>query len=160
VKPVLGSNIPTRQLLAAAVLICCSLNDARAQPTQRDRDVRALLALENEWAAAAVRRDGAAFRRLIAPGFVYSEDDRTMTRAELIDGLVSGSDTVQHAHNEEMGVHHFGSVAVVTGWLIMRGRGASGPFDRRYRYTDTWMKRDGRWQVIAAHDYLMPEGRR
>ena len=48
------------------------------------------------------------------------------------------------------------SATLVTGWLVVRGRGKDGAFDRRYRYTDTWVQRSGRWQVVAAHDYLAP----
>ena len=29
-------------------------------------------------------------------------------------------------------------------------------FERRYRFTDTWMPRSGTWQMIAAHDYIDP----
>ncbi len=61
--------------------------------------------------------------------------------------------------NEEMRAYVHGNTAVVTGWLVMRGRGASGAFDRRFRYTDTWLYRGGRWRVIAAHDYLVPSSR-
>jgi len=46
--------------------------------------------------------------------------------------------------------------AIVTGWLVVRGRGANGAFDRRYRFTDTWVKRAGRWQIVAAQDYVAP----
>jgi hypothetical protein len=42
------------------------------------------------------------------------------------------------------------------GWLVVRGRGANGAFDRRYRFTDTWVKRAGRWQIVAAQDYVAP----
>jgi hypothetical protein len=129
---------------------------ASADASNPSADSAALIALENDWATGAVKRDRATFERLIAPGFTYSEDDKMMSRDELIQGIVAGSDTLTEAFNEDMVVHHFGSVATVTGWLILRGRGADGPFDRRYRYTDTWAKRDGRWQVIGAHDYLVP----
>lgn len=123
-------------------------------------DDRALLELEDQWAAAVVKRDSATFERLLAPGFVYSEDDRTMSRDQVLREIVSGADTVQSAHNEDMRVHHFGPTAVVTGWLVLRGRGAAGPFDRRFRYTDTWARRDGQWQIVAAHDYLVPARRK
>jgi ketosteroid isomerase-like protein len=82
-----------------------------------------------------------------------------MTKEELIRAVVSGSDTVESAGNEDMRAYVRGNAAVVTGWLVMRGRGASGPFDRRFRCTDTWLHREGRWRVIAAHDYLVPERR-
>ena len=120
---------------------------------------RTLFALEEGWTRALVRRDAATFERLLAPQFVYTENDQVMTREELIRGVVSGSDTVTSAGNEDMRAYVHGTTAIVTGWLVARGRGASGLFNRRYRYTDTWLYRDGRWRVIAAQDYLVPERR-
>src|SRR5256712_9376488 len=122
-------------------------------PTTQDAEARALLQLEDDWARALIRRDATVFRRLLADGFIYTEDDRTVGRDDVLRDIVAGPDTVEAAHNEEMRVHRFGSTAVVTGWLVVRGRGASGPFDRRYRFTDTWLRRGGRWQIVAAHDY-------
>src|SRR5688572_14452 len=94
-----------------------------------DPAVRAILRLEDQWATALVRRDAATFQRLLADGFIYSEDDRTMTRDAVLREIVAGSDTVQAAHNEEMKVHCFGSTAIVTGWLVVRGRGSAGAFE-------------------------------
>jgi hypothetical protein len=51
---------------------------ARAQPTPSAGE-RAVLALEEAWPAAVVKRDVATFRRLLAPGFVYPEDARMQT---------------------------------------------------------------------------------
>jgi ketosteroid isomerase-like protein len=127
--------------------------------TARTPVERTLFALEEDWTRALVRRDGATFDRLLAPQFVYTENDQAMTKEELIRAVVAGSDTVESAGNEDMRAYVHGSTAIVTGWLVVRGRGASGPFDRRFRYTDTWLHRDGRWRVIAAHDYLAPERR-
>jgi ketosteroid isomerase-like protein len=117
---------------------------------------RTLFRLEDQWTQALVRRDAATFDRLLAPRFVYTENDQVMTKAQLIDGVVRGSDTVASAANEDMKAYVYGNAAVVTGWLVVKGRGKDGAFNRRYRYTDTWVQRSGRWQVIAAHDYLAP----
>jgi uncharacterized protein DUF4440 len=121
-----------------------------------DSTSRTLLRLEDSWPAALVRRDVAVFERLLAAGFIYSEDDRTVGRAAAMADLVHGSDTVTAAHNEGMEVHPFGATAIVTGWLVMQGHGGGARFDRRYRFTDVWMHREGRWQIVAAHDYLVP----
>ena len=115
-----------------------------------------LTRLEDDWALALVRRDAGVFRRLLANGFIYTEDDRTVGRDDVLRDIVAGPDTVEAAHNEDMRVHRFGAAAVVTGWLIVRGHGSSGPFDRHYRFTDTWVMRGGRWQIVAAHDYVVP----
>jgi ketosteroid isomerase-like protein len=126
----------------------------------RASDARTLVRLEDDWAKALVRRDAATFRRLLAEGFVYTEDDHTMSRDAVLQDIVTGSDTVEAAHNEDMRVHCFGTTAAVTGWLVTRGRGAAGAFDRRYRFTDTWLRHRGRWRIVAAHDYLVPAARR
>ena len=122
----------------------------------QDTQPRTLLQLEDDWAVALIHRDAAVFRRLLADGFIYTEDDRTMTRDDVLHDIVAGPDTVKTAHNEDMRVHRFGATAVVTGWLVVAGTGPGGSFDRRYRFTDTWVSRGGRWQIVAAHDYLVP----
>ena len=125
-------------------------------PSVQDVEAQVLLRLEDDWALGLTHRDAALFRRLLANGFVYSEDDRTVGRDEVLRDIVAGPDTVETAHNEDMKVHRFGTTAVVTGWLLVAGHGPKGPFSHRYRFTDTWVRREGRWQIVAAHDYLVP----
>ena len=147
-------------VVAASLLGLAASSGSAQAPTPTPRSTSAveqnLFRLEDEWTRALVRRDAAAFERLLAPRFVYTENDAMMTRRELIDALVRGADTAESAANEDMKAHVYGNTAVVTGWLIVKGRGKDGAFNRRYRYTDTWVNRGGRWQVIAAHDYLAP----
>jgi ketosteroid isomerase-like protein len=155
----------TRFLLVASVVMATTWTAhslAAQQPTgsaARSADERAVLDLEEAWAKAVVKRDAATFKRLLAPGFVYTEDDRVQTGEQLTRDIVSGTDTVTEARNEDLKTHTYGNTMVVTGWLIMRGRSGGKPFERRYRFTDTWLKRDGRWQIIAAQDYLLPARR-
>jgi hypothetical protein len=116
-----------------------------------------LVRLENQWAAGLVRRDRALFDKLLSPKFVYTENDKLMRREEVLNDITSGADTVTAARNEGMEVHEFGAVtAAVTGWLIVEGRGKGVPFVHRYRFTDTWVKRKGGWEIVAAQDYLAP----
>jgi ketosteroid isomerase-like protein len=117
-----------------------------------------LLRYEDGWAIALVKRDVAYFRRMLSPGFVYTEDAKLMTRDDVLRDATSNTDTVTAAHNEDMVVHQAGSVtAVVTGILVVEGRSAGKRFVHRYRFTDTWVKSsDGQWQIVAAQDYLMP----
>ena len=111
--------------------------------------------LEDQWTTALVKRDTRAFDRLLAPNFVYTENASVMNRGEVIKG-VTGPDKVEWARNEGMKLHDFGNVHVITGVLHLKGKGTKGAFDRRYQFTDTWQRRNGRWQIIAAQDYLMP----
>jgi hypothetical protein len=116
---------------------------------------KAVFALEEEWTRALVRRDTMAFKRLTAPGFVYTEDNVVMNQRELIKAVVTG-DKVDWAGNEGMKLHDYTPVAIVTGVLVVRGRKNNKTYTNRYRFTDTWLYRNGRWQAIAAQDYLIP----
>ena len=148
-------------IASAVVAAVAVVATARAVPVRRapaDPATRALLRLEDSWATALIARDGATFHRLLAPGFVYTEDDRLMSRGDVLRDVVSGPDTVNSAHNEGMVVHLFHPAGIVTGWLIVTGRGKDGAFEHRYRFTDTWLRRKGDWQIVAAQDYLQPRG--
>lgn len=112
--------------------------------------------LEDEWTTALVKRDARMFDRLLAPNFVYTENASVMDRNDVIKS-VTGSDRVEWARNEGMRARDFGDVHVITGVLHLRGRGKQGPFDRRYQFTDTWQRRNDRWRIIAAQDYLIPK---
>jgi ketosteroid isomerase-like protein len=112
--------------------------------------------LEDSWVQGVINRDAAAFDRLLAPDFVYTEDDRVYDKAQLIAEVTTGPDSVTSGRNEDMAIRVHGETVVVTGWLILAGSGADGPFERHYRYTDIWQKSGESWQVIAAQDYLKP----
>ena len=143
--------------LGLLVIACAAPSGDQTPATQSAASVeQTVFQLEDEWTRALVRRDSAAFDRLLAPGFVYTENDQVMTKAQLIGAVVRGADTVEAAGNEDMKAFVYPNMAVVTGWLVVKGRSQDGAFNRRYRYTDTWLNESGRWRVVAAHDYLAP----
>jgi ketosteroid isomerase-like protein len=159
-----GSAIAAVALILAAPLAAQGTQPATRRAEQakagESSTQRLLYALENEWAQGVVKRDAATVRRLVAPRWIYSDESGTMNREQGIAAFPGGTDTVTTAGNDDMHAIVYGSTAIVTGILWMRGRGAAGTFEHRYRYTDTWMKLGGRWQCIASQDYLLPESAR
>lgn len=150
-----------RSLTRSLLLLVACAGAVQAQK-KKEKDVKPgaveLIRLENAWADGLVKRDSALFDRLLGAKFVYTENDMLMRRGDVLHDVVSGTDTVTAAHNEGMEVHQFGAVtAVVTGWLIVEGRSKGAAFTHRYRFTDTWVKRQSRWQIVAAQDYLAPK---
>jgi ketosteroid isomerase-like protein len=143
----------------SAALLAMPENGSAQSPGMRPRlslGTMAPLQLENQWTAALVNRDALTFDQLLAPNFVYTENNEVMNRGDVIKS-VNGSDKVTWARNEGMKLHDFGNVEVITGVLHLKGTGNRGvAFDKRYRFTDTWQKQSGRWRIIAAQDYLIP----
>jgi hypothetical protein len=150
-----------RLMIALLLVAVGDLSAQKAATARKDTSAvaRELLRNEDGWAVALVKRDAAYFQRMLAPRFVYTEDAKVMTRAEVLHDATSSTDTVTAAHNEDMVVHEAGPVtAVVTGLLIVEGRSAGARFVHRYRFTDTWVKGSAdRWQIVAAQDYLIPK---
>jgi ketosteroid isomerase-like protein len=126
-------------------------------PVAIPSDRAKLLRLEDDWARALVQRDRSVFQRMLAPGFVYTEDDRLSTRQEVLRDIITQGDTVTAAHNEGMEPHLLVGTGVVTGILVIEGRTKGSAYIHRYRFTDTWVKQqDGSWKIHAAQDYLIP----
>jgi hypothetical protein len=137
--------------LAAPRLVAQQTSTTTSQSTE-------LVRLENQWATGLVKRDRVLFEKLLAPKFVYTENDKLMSRADVLHEVAEGADRVTAAHNEGMVVHEYGpTTAVVTGWLIVSFKGTSGAYTNRYRFTDTWVKGSRGWQIVAAQDYLAPK---
>src|SRR5215217_2317656 len=149
-----------RRLLSRAILLLAlaALPLVAQQTTATTRQNAELIRLENQWATGLVKRDRVLFEKLLAPKFVYTENDKLMSRAEVLHEVAEGSDRVTAAHNEGMVVHEYGpTTAVVTGWLIVSFQGKKGAYTNRYRFTDTWVKGSQGWQIVAAQDYLAPK---
>ncbi len=53
--------------------------------------------------------------------------------------------------NEDTKVVALGNTAVASYRFVVTFKGPNLEFRRRYRTTNVWVKRDGRWQVVAAH---------
>lgn len=145
-----------RRTLIALLIVGAFATSARAQKSNANQ--KAVFALEDGWTRALVKGDTAAFRRMLAPGFVYTEDNSvTIGATELIRGLASSTDKVTWAGNEGMKFYDYTPAGIVTGVLVVKGRNKQGEFTHRYRFTDTWLYRNGKWQIIAAQDYLIPK---
>src|SRR6185312_3753250 len=127
-------------LVAISLQLVAPARRALAQvPVAAPSDRAMLLRLEDEWARALVKRDRTSFQRMLAPGFMYTEDDRLSTRAEVLRDIITPSDTVTAAHNEGMEPHLSLGTGVVTGILVIEGRTKGSAYLHRYRFTDTWV---------------------
>ena len=143
-------------VLILFTLFCFVPGCTTKSTSQPGKDSATIIQLETDFTIALVKNDRTTFEKLLSLGFVYTENDKTFSRSEMINSLSSGADTVTSAYNRDMSVHAFGTTVVVTGWMMVKGKNNTGSFTHQYRFTDTWMKNKESWQLVAAHDYLMP----
>jgi ketosteroid isomerase-like protein len=123
-------------------------------------EANVLLYLENDWNAASKKKDVAWFERNYASDAsdVLSRNGALQTKSEAIASMKTDKTVLESLELSEMNPRVDGNAAIVTGIIRVRGRDEqSKPFDRRIRFTDTFIKRDGRWQVWASQGTLISE---
>ena len=113
---------------------------------------QALIQLERDWEQANKKNDVAALERILAPEFVTTDSDgRLMTRDQFFARRQSGQVTFTAYTQDDYKVRVIGEMAVVTGRSIVNGRRDGKDWSEQNRWTDTFVRRNGRWQAVATH---------
>lgn len=114
-----------------------------------------ILALENAWNQAELQHDPAALELLLTDDFVITEPDGTLENKR--EHMASIRDPSYHFDllvSDGFRIKVYGTVAVVTGTYHEKGASKGIRFDRRGRFTDTWLRLSGTWRCVASHDSL------
>lgn len=115
--------------------------------------------IERDWATADVKRDAGWYEKNFADDYsgISSLTGKLSTKAEDIADVKTGKSVTESADISDLNIRIEGNAAIVTGVYHTKGKDEKGQaFDRKIRYTDTFVKRDGRWQVWASQGTPIP----
>lgn len=121
-------------------------------------DAATLYYIEREWNDASKRNDMAWFERNYADDAsdISSRTGVMHTKAEELADMKNNKTVLNSLELSDLSARVEGNVAVVTGVNHVRGKDEKGvAFERRTRFTDTFIKRDGRWLVWATQGTLI-----
>ena len=122
-----------------------------------------ILAQEEELTRATQTLDVDALDRLYADDIVVTGVlDGTCAKPAIMDEVkrgvaqrenaaAGGAQLVTAYDKEDLTIAVHGDVAISTYRFVFTAKGESIDVHRRHRTTNVWMKRSGRWQIIAAH---------
>ena len=145
------------KILSAVVFITTGCVRAPKRETDLGALRAEILAIENQWATAIERQDAAAFDRLAAEDFRFIEEDgRVLNRAQYIAARSHNPEKVESAVQDEIEVRQYGDAAIATGRSIIHGTRDGAPFIHRFRWTDMYVRRAGRWQAVSGQLTAMP----
>lgn len=115
-------------------------------------DATKILAMENLWNQMQLGHDVNAMQQLLDEDFVLTDYDGSVSnRAQFLASIKDPSVQLSLEMSEGMKLHEHGSTVVVTGATREKGTQNGKPFAHNGRFTDTWIKKDGRWVCIASH---------
>ena len=101
--------------------------------------------------------DSDAVRKMVDPAFtLISTSGDVQTRAQLLDEVAKREPRYDTFRNHDQAVRRYGDAAVINGITSVRGTADGQAFAADFRFTDTWVRRDGHWRLAASHATRLP----
>jgi ketosteroid isomerase-like protein len=123
--------------------------------SSNNADESRILLLENAWNKAEERKDVRALDELLANTLAYTDYDGTfMNKSQFLASVKDTTDKPEQIVNENVTVQVYGGSAVVAGAYHEKGTSRGKPYQRRGRFTDTWVNQNGTWQCVASQSTL------
>ena len=141
-----------RSVIAASlILVFASLTQAQA-PGSPEAEV---VAVRRQTSEAIAKKDRAVLERYWADEFSCIHSNGVVrNKKEEISAALSSSGGGALVETDELRVHVYGDVAVVTGRDTNTGS-QKGFQPGARRFTDLFVRRDGRWQMVACQATLV-----
>ncbi|MEI9911044.1 MAG: nuclear transport factor 2 family protein [Bacteroidota bacterium] len=146
------------------IVSCHDQNKSAIQPEQKtfpasviDSVIRELEDIE--WARAIAKKDTQWLQLHLADELIMTTG-RTGELANKQQVINEITDTAYGSGGndklEDLEIRSFENTAVATFKILTHGKDKDGPYYRVARYTDVWIFRNERWQLLASHSSLMP----
>jgi ketosteroid isomerase-like protein len=150
-KRVLGA-----MLFATALILAGTGGHESAYAIQHSQAEQELIQIERDWCAALVKKDTTALARILADDYTsIGSRGIASTKADELANL-KGSDSITNCVDTKFKVRIYGDAAVVTGLATRSGTYKGIAFkDRQTFWTDTFIRKDGRWQCVATQGTLV-----
>lgn len=112
--------------------------------------------LETRWAASIAAHDATVPQQLVAADYIgVNSAGRIVNKATLIADMKRDKNTYDSAVNSGVTVRVHGNAAIAVGTTRQSGKTPAGEaFTYTYRWTDTWLQRNGQWQCVGSQSIL------
>ena len=138
--------------LVTLLILGLMAGPADAQVTS-GKDVDEVLKWERDGCIAYEKNDAATIQRMVADGYILTNSRGGYdTKADDVKAAQNKDVVFSTFRNENMKVRIFENTAIVTGTTIVKGVARDGSVvDLAVLFTDTLVKMNGRWQLVAGH---------
>ncbi|MFP2910624.1 nuclear transport factor 2 family protein [Pyxidicoccus sp. 3LFB2] len=140
--------------LAACLMLLALAAPALAAPKSEESAV-----LEALHAGCEAFRTGdvRAASDFLADGFTLTGSSGSVTtREQTLTELRNKEPRYEVFRNHDMKVRFYGDTAVVNGITSVKGTSGGQPFAAELQFTDTLVKRGGKWRIVASHVSPLP----
>jgi ketosteroid isomerase-like protein len=98
-----------------------------------------------------------ALEALLGDDLVYTHSSAAVdSKATYVESMRSGALKYTSIEPRDLQVRVFGTTAIITGAAHITAVSKGQPVDNQLRYTDVWVLRDGRWQMVSWQSTRLP----
>ncbi len=148
----------TGRVIILIMLVATSCGISTARPVQQPKLTRAeeeVRKLEREWLDAYEQHDGDAMERIVADDFIITFPNGAMqTKPQLMSMIKAPRRPGQPRmkfYTEGVESRAYGDTVILTGRVVSEYERDGKTVREQSRYTDTYVRSGGRWQVVASH---------
>jgi ketosteroid isomerase-like protein len=141
----------SRALAVVGMLCLCNCTAQK----DRKQTERYILESERQWAESVATGDTSAIERILADDFIgVDPEGKLYNKQQMIADTRNAPKVFASNRLNDVKVRFYGKMAVAQGsesWEKHSGERG------RFVWTDTWLRRDRDWQIVAAEDLIAPE---
>ena len=146
-------------LVIAVVMLAATSVTLAQKSAKRDqsRNVeQAIRRVDEERIQAQVHADAAALDRIYADDFIGVGPSGTVrTKPQVLADFTSHDLKFQSITTDDVRIRVYGNTVVETGRSTMVGQDKGRVVPRDNRFTRVWVRRQGRWRIVANHYSLL-----
>lgn len=138
-------------LIGVIILSLAHHGDALVASSQTGGVASELTQIEHRLVKAWLDGDRKTVDSILAADWsVIDLTGHVLTKAQLMQEFGSGDRKIESGSVDDLNVRMFGGTAVVTGRSVLAGSYQGKRASVTQRFTDVFVKRDGRWQAVAS----------
>ena len=140
-----------RNLIWGSLAVVMTLSGAAAQAAPAGAEEQAVTAAEQQWLKSQQTNNVELLAPLLADNVVETGSDGKVFAGKKAVLADAKSVTWSSADYTDIKVTVFGHTAIAVGNFIGKGKDAAGKeLDVQERFTDTWVKMNGKWLCVAT----------
>ena len=111
---------------------------------------------EKQWAESVASGDSTVIERILADDFIgVDPEGNQYNKQQMVHDTRNAPKYFKSNHLNDIKIRFYGNTAVAQGdetWVRYSGQQLTG----RFVWTDTWVFRNDKWQIVAAEDLVAP----
>lgn len=145
------------------IAICGSSFAQEAQKPVLTEAEKEVMKLERQWLDAYEQNNPDEMERIMTDDFIITfPNGGRQTKKQIVGmtkSLRSSSQPKMRFYTEDVQSRVYGDTVILMGRVISEYERDGKQVKEQYRYTDTYVKRNNRWQVAASHLSNVEEGK-